>query len=245
MKIETTDFSRYHNEEHFQFGEDFATLVNQKEAVKLKIEPQFELFKIAHDKEKQALERIKKSTATTKLMLADTNRDNTLLGIKHLVNAALVHYDPTVRNIAQKTKIILDTYGDIARKNYSEETGAITNLIEELKKNPSDTQIVGLTSWTNELARQNNIVQELLLSRDAEFAGLDDTPVKTVRAHADEAYRIITERLEARTVLDPDDDLTAFINSLNALVGRYNLTIAQRTGRSAAKKDENTETKKQ
>jgi hypothetical protein len=243
MQTDSIYLSQLHNEEHSQYGDDFAALVNKAGAAKLKIEPQLEAFAAAHKQEKEAIEHISKSALTAKISAADADRDNTYLGMKYTLNAALLHFNTALKDAAERLKIVFDTYGNIIKRNYAEETGAINNLLEELRlRHGGDADLIGIHTWITELTRRNNIVQELLRSRDAEHARNSDMPVKAIRAQADDAYRAITERLDARAVIDTDADLEGFIGALNTLVARYNTILAQRAGRAAAKNGDTAET---
>jgi hypothetical protein len=253
MKIKKIVFLYLRNDEHFQFCTDFINLVNSVGAAKLKVQTQFKAFVDLNREEDEALKKITKSALTEKIAEADHARDEVFRGLTEANRAALNHFTPAVREAAKRLQIVFDTYGNVARKPVAEESSALYNLIHEVTgHHADDMETLNLGGWIVELDRLNNAVQELMSERYDENASRTSLVLKEVRAREDEAYRTITERIDALRIVegdeievDPDQNDGAvsiptpwadFIRRLNAIIDRTGDILAQRRGRSSAKK---------
>ena len=96
---------------------------------------------------------------------------------------------------------------------------------------------VGITEWMNELDAANKRVSQLMMDRYGENAMKTDLVLKQVRTDIDKTYRDITARINALALVDETGNYAEFIRLLNAIIARYVNTVAQRTGKAAAKKN--------
>ncbi|MDR2882547.1 MAG: DUF6261 family protein, partial [Alistipes sp.] len=153
MKTKKLDLKSLRNEEHFQFGADVIALVRKTGAALLRVEPQLAALEAMHADEDAVLERIRRSALTAKIDDADAARDEIFHGLRESVTAATRHYTPAAREAAGRLQIVFDTYGDLARRNYAEETAAVGNLLAELagEKYAADCEALGLGGWIGEL----------------------------------------------------------------------------------------------
>jgi len=239
-----------HNEEHFQFGEDLIELITRTGVSKLKIQEQFDAFAAVHSEEDEVLEQIRKSDLTAQMDAADRARDAVFRGLADANLSALNHFRPTVADAARRVQIVLDTYGNIAKRGYAEETGAAYNLATELmQKHEEDIRLLGLDVWAEELLTRNKVVAELLRKRDTEYTGEIDVRMKDVRKQADAAYRTLTRLVEAFGLVaeaqksEDAEMYREFVRSLNKLIDRYKTILSQRRGRAAKKKPEDAKPK--
>jgi hypothetical protein len=239
MKIKKLKLSNLRNHEHFQFHTEFMNLAGKAGADKLKIEELLAAWLLLYRQEDEALQKILKSDYTTELSEADDERDRVFRGLADANRAALNHFNPKVHKAARQMQIVFDTYGNVAPLPVAEETSAVGNLLKELTENQeANLQETGLTPWVEELYRLNKAVEDLTASRNAEVSGRTDLVLRPVRRQVDEAFRAIAEKLDARTILDPDEILAGFVHELNTIIDRYHLHLAQRKGPSEAKKEE-------
>jgi hypothetical protein len=189
----------------------------------LKIKPQFDGYLPLYNREDEALKKIVKSEFTAKIHEADKARDDIYLGMAETVTATLRHFNPNVRQAAERLKILFDTYGNVVNKPLNEETSAIYNILQELKgKYTADVASVGLTQWVAELETRNQTFEGLVKERfDETAARTTDIVMKQARAQLDEVYKTIVERINALAVVEGVATYEAFIKTLNAVIAKY------------------------
>lgn len=240
MKIERTNLSKLRNNEHFQCQTEFKALVEEYNAVTLKIENLFNnSYLPLYAEEDEAILKISKNTFTEARTQADQQRDNTFRGMVDMNKAALNHFHPVTVESAKRLKILFDTYGNISRLPLQEETSAIYNLLQELKGNFSnDVDVLGLRDWMNKLQMDNNAFEALTKESYDEDASKTELKVKEVRTEIDKVFRQIIERLEALMLIEGEENYLDFVRKLNVQLEKYSNTLAQREGRNAAKKED-------
>ncbi len=238
MKIQKIHLNNLHNEEHFQFYAEFKSMVENAGAAKLKIQSQFDVFVALYDQEDEALKKITKSALTEQIEEADKQRDFIFRGLADTNKAALNHYNAEVREGARRLQIIFDAYGNIARKSPNKATAAIYNLLQELNAHSEEVDDVGtLSGWMDELERKNQALDELIKQRYDESAQRNTLVLKEVRAQVDDAYRAITERIDALMLIEGSVVYEEFIRRLNVVIEKYNNTLARRQGNSSKEKE--------
>ena len=246
MKIEYIDRSRLRNDEHFQFHTEFRGLVDKDGAQNLKIQAQFDAYVPLYQKEDEGIKRVTKSALTGKIHEADKARDDIYSGMVEINEASLKHYHPSVREAAQKLKILFDTYGNVSKKPLNEQTSAVYNILQELRGNYAEqARTVGIDGWANELEARNNAFEALVKERFDESAAKTDVVVKTARVALDAAYDTIVERVNALAVIEGVEQYERFIKTLNTVIAKYTAAVNARLGRKhhkpAAGKRENEE----
>ena len=237
LSIKKINNTQLRNNEHFQFHTEFYDLVRVENPATLNILDQFDDFDTHYWNEDKALQKISKNATTEQITNYDKDyRDPTFRGLVATNKAALNHFDPEVVMAAKRLKIVFDTFGDVAKLSFNEETSAIYNLVQELNKNyAADLQKVGLTQWVATLDAQNKEFEALVKSRNDENAAKTELKMKEMRIETDKSYNVIVVRINASIVLEGEDVYASFVKKLNTFIDKYNTTIAQRRGRSAAK----------
>jgi hypothetical protein len=242
--FKSTWFLRFRNDEHFLFFYGVLDLINRIGAAALKIQNEFEVFRVCFDNEDEALKKISKSAVTAKINDADTARDITFRGLVDTNNIALNHYDPEVAEAAQILKIPFDAYGNLAILPLKEETSGIINLMQELKgKYAAAVQKAGLTGWVTKLETDNNTFFTLFTERNDENAARTQLKMKECRLETERAYEAVVERINALIVIEGEADYAEFVSKLNSLIDKFNNDVAVRIGRAKAKKNKENEDK--
>jgi hypothetical protein len=223
MKIQSLYTHNMRNDAHFQFHTEFKDLVVQHNPETLKVKPQFDSYLPLYNRVDDALKKIVKSEFTAKIHEADKARDEIYLGIVETNTAALRHFNPNIRQAAERLKILFDTYGNVANKPLNEETSAIYNIMQELKgKYTADAASVGLTEWVAELEARNQTFEGLVKERfDETAARTTDIVMKQARAQLDDVYKTIVERINALAVVEGIETYEAFIKTMNAVIAKY------------------------
>lgn len=204
----------------------------------LNIEAAWAVYLNAYNKEAGALDVIRKSTVTEAIAEADQRRDDLNSGLAHTVKGATSHFDAAKKKAAERLQVALDHYGNINRKSYDEETAAINSLIDDLNKQyAADIATLGLEKWITELQSANNAFVALMQERYSEEAVKPQYNMKTARQETDNAYRTITEHIDALIIVNGEEAYAGFVNELNQRVEKYNTTLAQREGRNAKEEE--------
>jgi hypothetical protein len=237
-------FGKFRNDEHFQFFYDVLGLILRIGALLLGIPKEFEAFAKSFDDEDTALKKIQKSAHTDELLRLDSFRDASYRGLVEAGLAMLKHRDPDIVKSAKNTKILFDTYGNLAKKPFREQTSGVINLLQEARgKYAADFQKLGLTPWVAQLEIDNNAYIALDIERMDETA--DRTPLKLsdCRLATERAYVALIDRLNVLAIVENEKgaaaDMTAyteFAAKHSAFVDKYSHILAQREGIAKAKK---------
>ena len=237
MKINPITLIRLRNDANFQFHTEFKELVEKLTPEALKIKPLFDAYLPLYEKVDLALKKINKSAITEKIQNADRARDNIWKGLTETNTTALRHFDEEVREAAKRLKIVFDTYGNIAKKTFNEQTSATYNILQDLEssKYASDVARVGLGQWVSELKARNNAFAVLVRDRVDEGSVKVDIVLKKARTQLDEAYYTIAERINALAVVEGSASYEPFIRKHNLSISKYAL-LAMQSARRPGKK---------
>lgn len=233
MKIKKLDLSRLRNEEHYQFHTDFNALTVSTTPIALGIEVAYAVYQPLYNNEGEALDIILRSAVTNDIATADALRDRTFRGLRDAVKSAASHFLVEKQQAASRIQLVLDHYGNLIHKSYDEETAALNSFIGDLTVLTTDITLLDLTDWVAELQSNNQAFDTLKKTRYSEEAGKTQLRMKQVRLQVDEAYRTITDRIDALVIVNGAEAYAAYINELNQRIESYNLVLAQRIGRNA------------
>ena len=227
MEISKLYFRRLRNAAHYQFYTDFSALVDKYTPQALGIEELYALYKPTYVDEGIAFVAISKSAFTEQLEKVDTERDQVYRGLVDDVNSKKNHFKAEVSDAAARVSILIDSYGNLAPKPYDEESAFISSLISDLRtKTSTETVILNLKEWIDELEVRNNAFIALQGSRNAEEADRTELRMKEVRVVVDNAYNKIVKRINALIELNGDTDYAGFVKELNTRIARTMDAIA-------------------
>jgi len=235
IPIATLSKKQFRNNDHFQYYTEVIELIKRTGAEKLKIESQFNDMLEAYNLEDAALIKITKSVLTQDIKQLDKRRDTALAAINDKLKIAHKHFDAEVRNAAQRLKIVVDTYGAIARKSLNEQTSAVYNLLQELQgKYSQDTQKVEISGWITELETSNTALSHSMRERrDEAIERRPEVSAATARKMLDNAYNVILKRINALITLEGDANYKEFTTSVNKLTTDFKNVISQRTAKAS------------
>lgn len=229
------------NAEHFEFMTQTNELIPAETPVDLDVEVEYPVFKAALADEDRSFRIIAKSPLTQGIGQGDSERDGYLTGFGAQVKAALTHYDPEVADAAYRLKVLTDGYGRLASESYDRETAGIYNLVQDLRsaKYLPDVQKAGLETWVDKLEASNQAFDQMMKQRYSEQSEKDSiTRLRAARLTTDEAYAAIRNKINAGIVFNGPAKYQAFVLELNTRIDRFNTAIAQRRGRAAAAKSQ-------
>jgi hypothetical protein len=236
MKILSLNFYKLRNEEWFQLFTEFRDLVLKYNPDALNIAELWATFLLLYADADTALEIVRKSAETVRMMEADHVRDHTFRGFADAVKSARNHFDPVKRDAADRLTLLFDHFGNLAQKAPNEETASIYNLLQELDSGTPGTElpvdILSLRDWAIRLAEDNAAYETLVKNRNTEVASRSKLRAKTVRRKMQDVYYKITERIEAIMTLNGDvPPFTDFVDEWNTFLKRYTDVLAQRQGK--------------
>ncbi|MDR2009001.1 MAG: DUF6261 family protein [Bacteroidales bacterium] len=239
MQIKKIHMQHLRNEELFQYITDFKSLISEYPPESMGITDQYQKFLSLYANADDVLEQIRKSQYTAEIAQADIERDTTFLGFRNVVKGMQSHFNSEKSKAAANLMIVFDQYGNISKKNYSEETALIHNFLQEMRgKFAPDVEVIGLQEWVDMLDQNNQEFSSLMLQRNEETSQKTNLKMKDLRKEIEDCYVDIIRRIEAVTILQSDHSLTDVVNKLNANITRYKNTLAQREGRAAAPKSQ-------
>ncbi len=237
MKFLRLKLRRIRNDEWFQFMTEFKTLVERFDPQVLNIGPLFASFLTLYAEADETMVIIRKSAASDQMVDADSLRDRTFRGFADGINSLLNHFDPVRQQAAQRIKIVLNTYGNLASLPYNEETSRLTNLLQELSgPKANDISTLAMGDWLTKLQAANNAFEALVQSRNTELSGKSELKMVEVRRQADAVYRNILERIEAFITLGEEVKYTPFVSELNGYIDRQTNALAHRAAKPKEEK---------
>jgi hypothetical protein len=235
------NFTQLRNETHVECNENVDRLIDQYDPSTLGILPQYQIYQPLFAEEVAALDVIRKSEYTGEIHEQDLRRDSIFRGFDEAVQSAQHHFVPEKQEAAKRITVVIEHYGNIAAKNYDQETAAIDDLIRELATGdyPSLISLLGLNDWLTQLDAENQRFKNLMAERYTEVSQRPITRMKAARAETDKALRVIFNRIEALALVNGVATYEAFIRELNAVLERYKNIQAQEKGRRKAHTNSN------
>lgn len=178
--------------------------------------------------------QVRKSEHTTKLNALDSVRDNYFKGLSLRIQSESFSPEATIRDHAYKVQILLDSYRNLTRENFRKETDLIRKLVKDLASADYTSAVtaLGISTWVEALARANDDFAALYDTRRDESVPTEEVNIKSVRKELNEQYRALIKTIEALEMLQPSAELTTLVGKLNAVITKWNETVAIRRGAS-------------
>ena len=207
-----------------------------------KVEPVYTSYKDSVTAVDDAYKLSRASDYTQKIADEDDRRDNLF---RQLVNLLKMYrrfgYDTEKKEAADYLWNIVRKYGVDPEENYSEESGKLQQMLQELTTDAQAelrTAKLGIENLITQLNTANEQVRTLMSYRNDERMQIEKAALATARENADQAYRDLILALNASAVMDDDahrfDEL---ISQVNELIKYYRLYVVPKPG----KKDEESE----
>ena len=122
---------------------------------------------------------------------------------------------------------------------YNEEYGRLHNLLQDLAALGIEKQKqIYIDAWVTELQTRYDEFMAATAARDAEESTRITGITKQARTEADAAYRALAERVNALALVNGEAAYATFINHVNVIIDQANATLAARSTRAEAKKDD-------
>ena len=203
----------------------------------VKVEPVYTSFKDRVTAVDDAYKLNRASDYTQKIADEDDRRDNLY---KQLVNLLKMFkrfgYDTEKKEAADYLWNIVKKYGVDPGENYSEESGKLQQMLQELHADAQAGQhltLLGLESLVTQLNTANEAVRTLMGQRNDERMQIGKAALATAREEADQAYCDLILSLNASAVMDDDahrfDELIQQVNELIKYYRQYVVPKGART----------------
>lgn len=244
--IESISINSLRNEEFVQFSSDVLTLCEKNDPKKLRIVIPFTAFKTTSAEAAKLLNLETGSSMTTEVNSADFRRDEAIKGIALYFQSLTNHFKPETKKSAEVLYKHLLTYGSgpaIANKNNLAETAALTAIINDWNTKPALVaafKVLDIEDWKAELNTANMAFNETFISRSETDKKPTDSKFRDKRKEATTLWQKLRDGIEARIALAEEDELdttsyTNLVGSLNSVIAKYNLILANRETKDKGK----------
>ncbi len=160
---------------------------------------------------------------------ADAARDNAWRGANNYLKAMTAHPTDEVSAAASEVKSLFDKYGDPTTLPQTEESGIFHNLLQDLKAiDNGKRSAIAFEAWLENLESCESAFLAAVSQRTTEEAARQVGVVKERRKEADEAYRLLVEKVNALAIVNGDADYATFIDRVNVIIDRQKAVMKAR-----------------
>ena len=240
MKVKRLKISNLRNAAHQQFHTEVRDVCVKQNLPNLNLVGVVTAHSQVLAQEVEAMQYMYKSATTRQMEDADEARDVVYRGLSDLVKPMRNHFDAAKAKAAERVWVVIDNKGNVPSEEYNAETADISNLVAELRgKYAADITLLGITDWVNQLDTLNKNFDALFKSRYSESSAKTQLRMKKIRPLVDDAFRALTERIDALALINGVAIYQGLINELNARIDKYDIIIAVHKGRLPEEGDEN------
>ncbi|MDR2765285.1 MAG: DUF6261 family protein [Tannerella sp.] len=217
IKLVSAIFRSYPNEAHFKiFDRITDELKKSGQAVQTATATHTPELYDWFAKETACIAWYRKSSLTALIADADNRLDRALIGMSAQVNAARYSPDHTVAAAAENLHIMLHSYGQVFKKPYLQEMGAVKAILAHLNGDLSaEAQTAGLASWITEVEAAFGEFLTLFEQREAQTLEKPEQRFPAVRSGIEKVWHQIAVLINSGTALNLSPDFEAFINVIN------------------------------
>lgn len=222
---------------HNKFNIDVNNAIIQATAAALRVENYATLYAQKIEEESRIVNRQTAMASTVDVSAADRQRDRAVGVIMNLTNAHTTSIIAEKADAAKKLRQLLAPYKGIGNHAYQKETAEINGMVAVLTTGDGATYAatLGMDDEVDALEQANAAFEEAY-TRDQEeaatLAALQSVDTKELRAQVDALYQQIVLTVNAVAVLQPTDEVTAFIQKVNGIIYK----AEQEMGTSTASK---------
>ena len=188
-------------------------------------------FNPAFLKMDETMKPLYKSGLTEQILQWDAARDQMVVSLRNHLKATTGHPDSTVAAGAGKLLAVMDNYGKgIQRKPMREETGIITNLLQDFAK-PEYAPLVQSTSsaaYIANLQESNSEVEKAYNDRTRIQAAIEVGAAKESREALQKAFSKVVKTINAYAFLDGKEPYKRLADNINQEMKQAILTVSLR-----------------
>ena len=150
-------------------------------------------------------------------------------------------FDQEMQEAAQLLWNIMKKYSIDVTENYSEESGKLQQMLQELDTNyQAELRLkkLGLESLVSQLKTANEAVRTLMSQRNDERTYQQKAALATARKQADEAYHDFVSMLNAAALMDESEyTYEDLFNQINELINYNRLYVVPKKGSKSEDED--------
>lgn len=231
--IQSVPKSRMTNSEFLNFCLLIINYITGSNFSLLKFKSVYNVFVESHKNFDNSLNKISKAVYWANVRAIKVKINDARSGLYNLVLAESKSQDEEIKKAAQDVLAMLKPFNKMSRMRYNDFIRYLDKLInscksEKYKPNITkiglDKRIEGLTKLYNEALG----LEKLLI--DDEGLNKRKRKPNITRSELDVAYEKLVKRLNALAEIDGDSEYLELFVWWNALIDRYRVIIAQRTG---------------
>lgn len=234
--IRKFDITRLRTEEDFGFQKRI-----EAEASLLTVEtdkPMVDTYKAALATFDDALKNSVSNSQTSAVAQADRLTDAAWSGLNAQAKAMQNHPTEALRTVAIEAVALIAKYGNPISMPYNEEYGRLHNLLQDLAAFGQEKQRqIYIDAWVTELQTRYDQFMAASSARDAEEALRITGLVKQTRNDADDAFRALTDRVNALALVNGEAAYATFIDHVNVVIDQANAVLAWRSTRAENKRN--------
>ena len=207
-----------------------------------KLKPQADAFSAALSALDLSFRQAQKSGYTDKIVAADDNRDNIMLGLMGMVQSMTRFPDKNMADAATTILLLLQKHGDgITRLPQREETAIIASIVSELQsaEMAPAVQLIGLKAWVDKLNDANTEFATLYSNRTEKEAEFVNGLTRVERVATQTAFEQLVRAIEAYAFIDGEAAYKSLADKINTEIGK-----AQQAGKSRSTLNQNSENTK-
>ena len=233
-KVDNLNRIKLQNLEHSQYANYVLT---QFKALKMdKIDEVLPPLATAIKNEDEVLNLPAGAEETADVRQLDDVRDQAFRSLSLKIQTALVSDDADERAAGKKLDRVLDCYPGLATMNYEKETGAVLNLLVDLKdaKVAAEVTKLALAPAITRLEKANEAFSKVYYGRYESYANAPQRGARVLRERTDEALDDVLWRVECLYEVTRDAKLLHAIELYNTYVADRERVFADRERANAA-----------
>lgn len=217
---------RMKNAMHFNFHTEMLAIIKADETLSGKVSGQLQAYEHAFNAEQIAYSLSKKNFLTDEIAQGDKERDALYRMLQNGVKYSSKLEDAARRRACKVLAQAMKDYNIDVKAHLDEETGALTNLINDLRsKYLAEVTLLSLTDTVNLLYEANEKVRMAMRSRTGENGVKPVSAMGNARADTDKAYRALVKYLNACVTVEATSVYDEKINNMNAIIDHYNKVL--------------------
>ncbi len=232
--IELRSLAQLRNGEFIQLVDNLLTIIRDRQAGSLKVQDQFTAREDSYDSLTDSYTVNRKNDLSQKLAEIDKKRDLLYLGLKSLIDGHSV-YSPNEqhKDLAISILNILKSHGsELVKMACSEQTAALTDVIDQLKSKELDYHIkhtFHAAVYYDALITANERFDRVYVDRIKDYGTQDKENVKELRTVVEDAFNEMVQRINAYIVLEPSAHFIDASGEINAALELYFNNLKKRS----------------
>jgi len=226
IKIRTIRSCKLRIGVHYSFMRVVYNLLCEFSEIKEIVDILFAEFAELLNRELAQIANDRANPITEKMKATDSRIDEIVTCIRALIKIGLHSPDPAIAEAAKILKHRLKVFGYITNQSYAAESTTVQVLVKDLKTTyQTESALVGLTNWVNELDQAEQLFTTLSADRNASTARRPKGIVRIIRHDLEELYRRMLILIEADVIRNGDAKTAEFIRRLNKDIKSYNESL--------------------